>query len=131
MKKIDPKILCQLISETFQTEAITEHRFGAELAGGAGKGLRERLKAIGVKDWRFDVYLPEYRIAVELEGSVWQNGRHTRGAGFIGDISKYNCATVNGIKLLRYTHTNHAYSDVIADLRRIIDGTITYLNLCK
>jgi hypothetical protein len=128
MKKIDPKILCQLITDTFQTEAITEHRFGAELAGGSGKGLRERLKDIGVKDWRFDVYLPEYRIAVELEGAAWSGGRHTRGGGFIGDIAKYNCATVNGIKLLRYTHTNHAYSDVTADLRRVIDGNTAYLD---
>lgn len=128
MKKIDPKILCQLITNTFQTEAITEHRFGAELAGGSGKGLRERLKAMNLKDWRFDVYLPEYRIAIELEGAVWTFGRHTRGGGYISDLNKYNCATVNGIKVLRYTHTNHAYSDVIADLRRIIDGNTAYLD---
>ena len=120
MAKIDAKILCFLISDTFQTNAITEHRFAADLAGGTGKGLRERLKEMSLKDWRFDVYIPEYKIAIELEGAAWTGGRHTRGGGFIGDIQKYNCATVHGIKLLRYTHTNHKYSDITADLGKII-----------
>lgn len=38
-----------------------------------------------------------------MEGGVWTNGRHTRGAGFLADVSKYNRAAVLGWRLLRCT----------------------------
>jgi len=43
------------------------------------------------------------KIAVEIEGGVYSNGRHTRGAGFEKDIEKYNAYTLLGIYLLRFT----------------------------
>jgi hypothetical protein len=112
--------LCNLISEAFQTNAVTEYRFAAMLSGGVGKGSRERIKAIGLSDWRFDVFIPEYGIAIEFEGGLFTNGAHSRGLGVLRDIAKYNSATVNGYKVLRYTHTHHKYSDILADLARII-----------
>jgi hypothetical protein len=69
MKKIDPKILCQLISDTFQTEAITEHRFGAELAGGSGKGLTNvRVSPLSVNEcWQGKRFkTPKYK-AYEIQ----------------------------------------------------------------
>jgi hypothetical protein len=112
--------LIYLISESFQTNAVTEYRFAAMLSGGTGKGSRERIKAIGLNDWRFDVFIPEYGIAIEFEGGLFTNGAHSRGLGVLRDIAKYNAATVNGYKVLRYTHTHHKYSDILADLARII-----------
>ena len=53
--------------------------------------------------FRFDLALPQHKIAIEYEGGVWSNGRHTRGKGYISDIKKYNLATMHGWKLLRYT----------------------------
>ena len=114
--------LCYLISETFQTQAVTEYRFAAMLSGGIGKGSRERIKAIGLSDWRFDVFIPEYGIAIEFEGGMFIQGRHSRGLGAISDMRKYNAAQVNGYKVLRYTHTHHKYSDVMSDLARIIQS---------
>ena len=112
--------LCYLISETFQTQAVTEYRFAAMLSGGIGKGSRERIKAIGLSDWRFDVFIPEYGIAIEFEGSIFQRGGHSTGLGILRDINKYRAATVNGYKVLRYTHTHHKYADILSDLARII-----------
>jgi hypothetical protein len=43
------------------------------------------------------------KIAVEIEGGAWVGGRHTRGAGFINDMQKYNCYTMLGYRLLRFT----------------------------
>jgi hypothetical protein len=117
--------ICYRVSIAFDTQAVTEYRFAAELAGGEGKGLRARLAAIGLKDWRFDVAIPEYRIAVEFEGGVWFTGatqsRHSRGKGMISDLNKYNAATVNGWRVLRYTHTNHTTAQIMADISRLID----------
>jgi hypothetical protein len=53
--------------------------------------------------WRFDYAWPEKMIALEVEGGVWTGGRHTRGAGFLKDIEKYNRAAVLGWRLLRVT----------------------------
>lgn len=55
------------------------------------------------RKWRFDFAWPAERLAVELEGGVWSGGRHTRPAGFEADVEKYNCATVEGWRVLRCT----------------------------
>ena len=54
-----------------------------------------------VRRWRFDYAWPEQRVALEVEGGVWTGGRHTRGAGFLGDIEKYNAAVVDGWRVVR------------------------------
>lgn len=53
--------------------------------------------------WRFDWAWPERRVALEVEGGVWTEGRHTRGAGFLGDMAKYNEAALLGWRILRCT----------------------------
>lgn len=53
--------------------------------------------------WRFDWAWPEKRLAVEQEGGVWTHGRHTRGAGYVRDLEKYNHAQLAGWRVLRFT----------------------------
>lgn len=53
--------------------------------------------------WRFDFAWTEFRIAVEVEGGTWSGGRHTRGAGYEADVSKYNQAALDGWTVLRFT----------------------------
>ncbi|MWO66465.1 hypothetical protein GQM96_24295, partial [Escherichia coli] len=53
--------------------------------------------------WRFAFAWPAFMLAVEIEGGVWTNGRHTRGSGFVADCEKYNAATLAGWKVLRFT----------------------------
>ena len=55
------------------------------------------------RKWRFDYAWPEQKVALEVEGGVWTNGRHTRGAGFLADVAKYNRAAILGWRLLRCT----------------------------
>ena len=56
--------------------------------------------------WRFDYAIPEYKIALEVEGGVWTQGRHTRPQGFLGDVEKYNTATLMGWRVFRTTPTD-------------------------
>ena len=55
------------------------------------------------RKWRADFCQPVYKIIVEIEGGIFVGGRHTRGAGFIKDMEKYNSATVLGYSVLRFT----------------------------
>jgi len=56
--------------------------------------------------WRFDYAIPEHKIALEVEGGVWTQGRHTRPQGFLGDVEKYNTATLMGWRVFRTTPTD-------------------------
>ena len=55
-----------------------------------------------VRRWRFDMCWPEYHLAVEVDGGVWANMRHTRGSGFIKDQEKTNNAALLGWYVLRF-----------------------------
>lgn len=53
--------------------------------------------------WRFDrAHLPT-KTAIELEGGIWIQGRHTRGQGFENDTEKYNTAQLLGWTVFRLT----------------------------
>ena len=59
------------------------------------------------RKWRFDFAFIDScggtRVAVEIEGGTWCQGRHNRGAGYEADIEKYNMAACMGWRVLRYT----------------------------
>jgi very-short-patch-repair endonuclease len=53
------------------------------------------------RKWRIDYAIVPHKIAIEVEGGAYTNGRHTRPMGFIGDMEKYNALTVQGWRLIR------------------------------
>ncbi len=67
------------------------------------------------RKWRFDWAVFSFvfdeksklrtpvRLAIEIEGGAWTRGRHTRAAGFIRDMEKYNKAACLGWSILRFT----------------------------
>jgi len=68
--------------------------------------------------WRFDFAWTYKKVAVEIEGGVWIQGRHNRGKGFINDCEKYNTATLLGWRVLRYTP--QMLDVAISDLQKIL-----------
>lgn len=103
------------------TGFVTQYRLFAELVG-AGKGLRARLSEKGWKDYRYDVAFPEKRVAVEINGSVWQKGGHNTGKGLIRDYDKLNQAQLLGWQVYVFTpdqvKSGHAISVIEQALRR-------------
>jgi len=72
------------------------------------------------RKWRFDLAWVKQKIAVEIEGGIWTHGRHTRGAGFELDLTKYNEACILGWKVLRYSTGQIRHNKAIPDLKRVL-----------
>lgn len=108
-------------------QQIIEAEAQADIAG-----LRFELKALGLpqgetefgfsksRKWRFDLAWPTKRLALEVEGGVWKQGRHTRGSGFMRDMEKYNEAALAGWKLLRVTPHMVKDGSALALVRRAL-----------
>lgn len=56
-----------------------------------------------IRRWRFDYAFPEKKLAVEIDGGLWQYGRHNRASGRIKDMEKENAAAVLGWRILYFT----------------------------
>ena len=76
---------CLLLRQHLGEEVVAEHRFHP------------------TRLWRFDYAIPSHKIAIEVEGGAWIDGRHNRASGFLKDMEKYNAAAVLGWRLLRVT----------------------------
>lgn len=70
--------------------------------------------------FRFDFAWPEWKVAVEIEGGVWRNGRHNRGNGFEADCKKYNLAALGGWKVFRFTTGQVKSGEAIEFIRTVI-----------
>lgn len=86
-------------------DPVREYRWCAETVG-PGRGLRQRLADVGLRDWRFDFAWPRAGsggVAVELHGATWTRGKHTRGQGFANDREKANLAQLDGWLVIELT----------------------------
>lgn len=73
-----------------------------------------------VREWRADYCWPLAKLILEVEGGVWTGGRHTRGAGFMADMQKYNRMTELGFRLLRTTPSGLHDLETIALIKRTL-----------
>lgn len=55
------------------------------------------------RKFRFDFAWPAWRVALEVEGGVFQQGRHQRPDGFERDCEKYSLAAIQGWLVVRAT----------------------------
>lgn len=70
------------------------------------KGLPDPDREVRFSDdrkWRFDFAWPEMMVALEVEGGVYNQGRHTRPKGFEEDCVKYSMAAIKGWTVIRAT----------------------------
>lgn len=103
-KKSSPKLVTQILLKDIEDaglpEPLLEHRFHEE------------------RKWRFDLAWPDQKVAIECEGGIWIQGRHSRGAGMEADMEKYNSAQLLGWTVLRYSTGQIKQGLPIDDLKR-------------
>lgn len=82
----------------------------------------EELRFAPPRRWRIDYAFPEQRVAVECEGGVWTRGRHSRGAGMVKDMEKYNELACRGWKLIRVTPAQLNAGQTFEWIRRAMEA---------
>jgi very-short-patch-repair endonuclease len=53
------------------------------------------------RKWRFDLAWPGHKVAVEVDGGIWIQGRHNRGAAMKAQWEKENTAQCMGWRILK------------------------------
>ncbi|MDP1316039.1 DUF559 domain-containing protein [Acinetobacter lwoffii] len=72
------------------------------------------------RKWRADFHLVGKKILVEVEGAIWSGGRHTRGKGYIGDMEKYNAATMMGFQVIRFSTDQVKSGHAIQQIEKMV-----------
>jgi very-short-patch-repair endonuclease len=55
------------------------------------------------RKYRADYCWPLHRLILEVDGGIWVQGRHTRGAGWLKDTEKMALAAILGYRWMRAT----------------------------
>lgn len=80
-----------------------EARFLSLWREAQGPALEQELVFYPGRRWRADFAHTPSRTLIEIEGGVWNHGRHTSPKGFMADAEKYFAATLAGWSVLRLT----------------------------
>ena len=74
------------------------------------------------RKWRADFHIKNTKLLIEIEGGIWSGGRHTRGNGYIGDMKKYNAATMMGFQVLRFSTEQVTSGFAIKQIEGLVKG---------
>ena len=80
-----------------------EELFAMQLRAAKLRGWEREVVFAPPRRWRFDFAHCIYRLAIEIEGGTWIQGRHQTGSGIAKDMEKYNAATLRGWRVFRFT----------------------------
>ena len=96
-----------------------EKRFELLWRAHGGPVLEKEFRFHPVRKWRADFAHLESRTLIEIEGGIYINGRHNRGAGFAADLEKYLEASLAGWRVVRLG-PNELTTDHIGRLVRLM-----------
>lgn len=94
-----------------------EDRFARLWDASGGVALLREYRFDKSRRWRADFAWEEAHLLIEIEGGVWNRGRHLTPRGFLNDAEKYLAATLSGWTVLRLTEPQITP----ATIRQIID----------
>jgi hypothetical protein len=76
-----------------------------------------------VRKWRFDYcWLEPHKVALEVQGAIFTNGRHTRGAALLKEHEKLNAAAALGYRVLFCTPKQMANGEALALVEAALKG---------
>ncbi|WP_180100925.1 DUF559 domain-containing protein [Acinetobacter sp. YH12151] len=95
-RSIRPKVKGEKVPNEFETKLARELK-------ALKINFEQEFEFHPKRKWRADFHLVGKKILVEVEGGIWSGGRHTRGKGYLGDLEKYNAATMMGFQVIRFS----------------------------
>jgi very-short-patch-repair endonuclease len=72
------------------------------------------------RKYRWDFYLRQKDLAIEVSGQTWQKGGHSSGAGILRDYRKNNAAVVAGLKCLFFTTQQVESGEAIETIKQAL-----------
>ena len=85
------------------TESPLERQFADLWQMLGGPELEREYRFEPLRRWRSDFAHLASRTLIEIEGGLYQQGRHNRAHGYQADCEKYNWATMTGWRVIRLT----------------------------
>lgn len=107
-KKARAKVQAQKLAQRVEVQLVNLPKFSKEF------------KFHPVRRWRFDYAWPELKVALEIHGGVFVNGRHTRGKGFTEDKVKMNSAQLLGWIVIEATTAQVKSGDMLVWINKAI-----------
>jgi very-short-patch-repair endonuclease len=65
--------------------------------------FEREVKFYPLRNWKFDFRITNTNIAIEIEGSIWVGGGHSRGSAIERDMEKFNHAAIENWRVLRFS----------------------------
>ncbi len=84
-------------------ESPLERQFATLWQMLGGPELEREYRFEPLRRWRADFAHLASRTLIEIEGGLYQQGRHNRAHGYQADCEKYNWATMTGWRVIRLT----------------------------
>lgn len=70
--------------------------------------------------WRFDFAFPDDRVAVEVQGGIFIQGRHSRGAALLKEWEKLNHAAMLGWRVMYCQPKDICTMDMVRQIKTAI-----------
>jgi very-short-patch-repair endonuclease len=83
-------------------------------------GYEREYRFHATRRWRFDFAFPAKKIAIELHGAIFTQGRHSRGVGIEGDMEKINEAQLLGWDVLCFSGGMVKNGEAVKTLERLL-----------
>ena len=112
-RSIRPKVKGEKIPNEFEAKLARELKI-------LKIDFEQEFKFHPERKWRADFHLIGKKILIEVEGGIWSGGRHTRGKGYIGDIEKYNAATMMGYQVIRFSTDQVKSGHAIQQIEKMV-----------
>jgi len=73
------------------------------------------------RKWAFDLAWPEAKVALECQGGIWSQGRHTRGAALLKEWEKLNTAAEMGYRIIYCQPSDLLTLKTLTTIRRCLE----------
>jgi very-short-patch-repair endonuclease len=108
------------------TKSYLEMIFAAELQKHK-IAYEPQYKFDDIRKWRFDFAMVPVKLAIEIEGGIWINGKYNHGSGIMRMVEKMNAAQLQGWRVLQFTtndiQNGTAIKMTLKALNMVHDGT--------